>query len=330
MKKLFLLIFLSTLVACSGISKQEEVKPEQMETTYPDKMPESFLSTPTVVLLASTSTAEPSTTSPTPEYATPTPIPDTHLGPVDLSSFVATWNSHDVQKIRTLYTDDARYYSEAEMQKLYQEEPVDVLVADPSFTERVDSSIGMTMRILGEPMMIYDKLVAFLYRRENTTEGYDGAALLRLENNKIFLHSFIESDQLTTNPKDPSDYVKDIDLDPMMQFWNGKTPNATQDIYSENPIILSDEDLAQATWRDFSVPPKINQLITQFAGWNPAILDTPKGIGDVAIFGWHWETFSYPKGYGVRLVHFQDSQIITDVRYAIRPWEANGKTFMNP
>lgn len=40
MKKLFLLIFLSTLVACSGISKQEEVKPEQMETTYPDKMPE--------------------------------------------------------------------------------------------------------------------------------------------------------------------------------------------------------------------------------------------------------------------------------------------------
>ena len=330
MKKIILFTLLSTLVACSSISKQEEVKPAQMEPTDPDKTPKSILATPTVVILASTSTAEPSTTSPTSVNATSTPIPDTHLSMVDLSNFVSTWNSHDVQRIRTLYTNDARYYSEAEMQKLYQEEPIDVLVADPSFAERINSYTGLSMRILGEPLMIYDKLVAFLYRWENTTEGYDGAALLRLENNKIFLHSFIESDQLTPNPKDPSAYVKNIDLDPMMQVWNNGDPNAAQEIYNENSVILSDEDLAQASWRDFSAPPKINQLVAQFASWNPAILDKPKGIGDVAIFGWHWETFAYPKGYGVRLVHFKESQIITDVRYAIRPWEANGKPFMNP
>jgi hypothetical protein len=330
MKKIILFTLLSTLVACSSTSKQGEVKLAQMEPTDPTTTSVSIPSTSAVVILASTSVAEPSTTSPTPENATSTPIPDSHIETVDLSTFVSTWNSHDVQRIRTLYTDDAKYYSEAEMQKLYQEEPIDVLVTDASFTERINRYTGLSMRILGEPMMIYDKLVAFLYRWENSTEGYDGAALLRLENNKIFMHSFTESGQLTPNPKDPSAYVKNIDLDPMMEVWNNGDPNAAQEIYNENSVILSDEDLAKASWRDFSTPPKINQLVTQFAGWNPAILDKPKGIGSVAIFAWYWETFAYPKGYGVRLVHLKEYQIITDVRYAIRPWEANGKPFMNP
>jgi hypothetical protein len=186
------------------------------------------------------------------------------------------------------------------------------------------------MRVLGEPMMIYDKLVAFLYRWENDTEGYDGAALLRYEGDDIFLHSFIESDTLTPNPVDDSSYVQDINMDDVMRAWLDSDLVAAQEIYNENAVILSDEDLAQAAWRDHSTPPKIDRLLIQFSGWNPAILGTPKRIGDMVIFAWHWQAFDYPKGYGIRMVHLQDSQITTDIRYAIRPWEANGKPFMEP
>jgi hypothetical protein len=243
---------------------------------------------------------------------------------------VAAWNSGDIGAIRSFYTADARYYPEAEMQNLYHGQPIDVLVSNPSFVNQVARYEGMTLRILDQPMMIYDTLAAFLYRWENNTEGYDGAALLRYENGKIFLHSFIESSQLTPNPLDGSSYVREVNLDDLMHAWNDSDLVAARDIYSEEAVILSDEDLAQAAWRDFSVPPKIDQLLTQFAGWNPTILGTPKRIGDLVIFAWHWQAFDYPKGYGIRMLHIQDSKVGTDIRYAIRPWEANGKPFMVP
>jgi hypothetical protein len=259
-----------------------------------------------------------------------TPTAQAYLETADLTSFVDTWNSADVSAIRSMYTTDARYYSQAEMQNLAQQQPVDVLVADPTFDEQVATHQGMTLRILGEPMMIYDKLVAFLYRWENESEGFDGAALLRYEGDGIFLHSYIESDQLTPNPGDDSSYVQDINLDELMNAWDEGDPLAAQEVYAENAVIFSDEDLAQAAWRDFSKPPSMGQLLSQFSGWNPAILGTPKRIGDMAVFAWHWERFGYPMGYGVRLVDFADGKVDTEIRYAIRPWEANGAPFMQP
>jgi hypothetical protein len=317
MRKIILLVFiLATLAACTKTPTMEAVTPTLVETT-----PGSIQAAPTVETIIST---------PITESTIPSPMPESHLDTADLSSYLAAWNSGEVEVIRSLYTEDARYYPEAEMQNLSQGQPIDVLVSDPSFAERVREHEGMTMRILGEPMMIYDKLVAFLYRWENEAEGYDGAALLRYENDKIFLHSFIQSDQLTPNPRDDSTHVEEITLDDLMRAWVDTDYTAAQELYETDAVILSDEDLAQAAWRDYSSPAKLDRILSQFAGWKPTIIDTPKRIGDFAIFAWHWEAFDYPKGYGVRLVHFQDAQIGMDIRYAIRPWEANGKPFLSP
>jgi hypothetical protein len=315
--KIILLVFsFGTLAACIKTPTIEDVAPTSIEPT-----PASIQAAPTADAVRSPAITE---------SILPSPTSETHLESADLSNFLTAWNSGDVEIIRSLYTQDARYYPESEMQNLYHQQPIDVLVSDPSFAEKVMAHDGMTLRILSNPMVIYKKLVAFLYRWENDFEGYDGAALLRYEDDKIFLHSYIESSQLTPNPVDDTNYVEDINMDNIMQVWVDSDQNAAQEIYDENTVILSDEDLAQASWRDFSVPPSTKQLLTQFAGWNPTIIGTPKRIGDLAIFAWHWEAFDYPKGYGVRLLHFKNLQITTDIRYAIRPWEADGKPFINP
>jgi hypothetical protein len=315
-KVILLLLFLGTLTACARTTAIETVAPTSIEPT-----PGSIQTAP-----ATETAVSPSNT----QSFLPSPTSESYLETADLANFVSAWNSGEVEKIRSFYTQDARYYPESEMQNLHNQQPIDVLVSDPFFVEKVAAHDGMTMRILSDPWMIYGKLAAFLYRWEDDTEGYDGAALLRYEGDKIFLHSFIESSQLTPNPADGTNYVEDINMDNLMQVWANSDQNAAQEIYTADPVILSDEDLAQAGWRDFSVHPGINQLLTQFSGWKPTIIETPKRIGDLVIFAWHWEAFDYPKGYGVRLVQFKDAHIATDIRYAIRPWEANGKPFMNP
>jgi hypothetical protein len=321
MKKLILVIILLVMVGCSAPTTKAELISTPMMTEQTSQPSETSTHTPEVKTSTPTLEQKSSTVSPT---------PGSILETIDLSDFVAAWNGGDVSKIRSFYTTDARFYSKADLQYLYQEQPIDVLVSDSSFTEQVANYEGMTLRIIGEPLMVYDKLVAFLYRWENQGEGYDGAALLRYEDGKIFLQTSLESDQLTPNPLDGSSDVQELNLDDLMRVWIDSDSVAAQAFYSENAVILSDEDLAQAAWRDFSRPPKLNQLLSHFAGWGPTILGEPKRLGDLAIFAWHWQQFDYPLGYGVRLVHFQDGKIDTDIRYAIRPWEAKGKPFMEP
>ncbi|NJD60509.1 MAG: hypothetical protein C3F13_13185 [Anaerolineales bacterium] len=315
-KIIFSVFFLGTLAACAKSSTLGDITPTSIKTT---PITNRVAPTKETIIVPSI-----------PESILASPTPKSHLEMADLSNFLTAWNSADVEIIRSLYTQDARYYPESEMQNLYHQQAIDVLVSDPSFAEKVVAHDGMTLRIVSSPMMIYSKLVAFLYRWENDFEGYDGAALLRYEDNKIFLHCYIEASQLTPNPIDDTNYVDYINLDNLMKIWADADQNAAQEIYSKNIIFLSDEDLAQASWRDFSVPPSTKQLLTQFSGWNPTIIGTPQRVGDLVILAWHWEAFDYPKGYGVRLLQYKDAQISADIRYAIRPWEADGKPFMSP
>lgn len=115
-----------------------------------------------------------------------------------------------------------------------------------------------------------------------------------------------------------------------MKAWNDADVTAAENLYSESPVILSDEDLFQAPWRDFIHPPKLNQLLSQFVGWDPTVISEPQRVEDLVIFSWRWKIRDYPIGYGIRLLHYNDSRIVTDIRFAIRPWESNGRSFMNP
>jgi len=63
--------------------------------------------------------------------------------------------------------------------------------------------------------------------------------------------------------------------------------------------------------------------------WGMRAAGQPVRLGDLALCAWSWRSFDYPVGYGVRLLQYDGDKIAADVRYAIRPWEAEGKTFMS-
>jgi hypothetical protein len=306
--KLFIvLLFCMVLLACSQniTTENPTVTPINVTSTLTQK------SSPT---LASTSS----------ENRNPTET-------TDLSAFSLAWSSHDVSRIRDFYTEDARYFPESEIYKLENGQPIDVLVSDDVFQERANQYQGFSMRVIGNPVMIFDKLVAFSYRWENETEGYNGMALLRYEEHKVFLHTDIISNQLTPNQTDESSYYKDpVNLDSLMHAWNEADLILAQTLYTEGAAIVSDEDLAQAPWRDFSSPANIGKLLPTFMGWNPTIIGQPVQIDDKVFFPWRWYKGEYPVGYGVRLLKYNGSSISMDIRFVIRPWEANGQPFMNP
>lgn len=259
-----------------------------------------------------------------------TPTVESHLDHVDISAFMSAWNTHDVAVIRGLYGDSARYFTEGEANNLYNEGAIDPLVAHDAFAGQVRKYDGYRMQILQTPFGIFGKLVAYLYRWENDTVGYNGAALLRFEDGKIILHVDVVSSQQTPNPGNDPDQTSGINLDSLMKAWNDADVTAAENLYSESPVILSDEDLFQAPWRDFIHPPKLNQLLSQFVGWNPTVISEPQRVEDLVIFSWRWKIRDYPIGYGIRLLHYNDSRIVTDIRLAVRPWESNGQSFMNP
>lgn len=271
------------------------------------------------------------TNSSIPSPAVPSATPDSHVESLDLSAFASSWSTHDVTTIRSLYLDSARYFTEAEARKLYQEEPIHVLVSEDAFLDSVHKYDGYKMRILGKPFGVYGKLVAFAYRWERDDKiGYNGAALLRVEDGRIFLHIDFVSPQQIPGSADDTSHISTMSLDNLMKVWNDADLTAASQLYGDQAVILSDEDLAQALWRDFSQPAQIKDLFAQFAGWDPVVINEPIRIEDLVIFAWRWKMISYPAGYGIRLIHYDDSRIVSDIRFAIRPWEGNGKPFMNP
>ena len=273
------------------------------------------------------------TTPPTPIPTVSTSQPDHQVDLTVMNEFASAWNSHDPVTIRALYTEDARYFTEEQMQKLSNEESIDVLVSDAGFVDHVRRYEGYKIRILGEPIEIYTKLVAFAYRWENENkEGYNGVALLRYEGGRIFLHVDVVSPQQTPAEGNEPGAIPSTKLKDLMKAWNDGDLTAAGKLYGENPLVLSDEDLAQAPWRDHIQPPQLKDVLNQFAGWNPVLISDPLIIGDMVIFSWRWnlDYMDYPFGHGVRLLHYKDSLIATDIRFAIRPWENNGNPFMNP
>jgi len=332
MKSIIMLASIFFLTSCTSVPNQETRKipvPTTSSTIMPTQplLPDPSISSPTTNLII-TATIPPASSA-----SILIPTSDPHNDIANLDAFASVWSTHDASIIRTLYTDDARYFTEDEMRKLSNEETIDVFVSDVGFLDQVQKYNGYKIHILREPIGIYDKLVTFAYRWENDERaGYNAVALLRYENGKILLHIDIVSTVLTAGAVDDSDYLSTINLDNLMKAWNDANMPAANKIYSTDAIVLSDEDLAQSPWRDYRHPPQIKNLFTQFAGWNPVLLSEPLRIDNMVIFAWRWNrtNFDYPAGYGVRFIHYEGSLITTDVRFAIRPWEKQGKEFNNP
>jgi hypothetical protein len=105
---------------------------------------------------------------------------------------------------------------------------------------------------------------------------------------------------------------------------------AAQLLYTDEAAILADEDLVQAPWRDFQRPPSVASAIREYSQWNAVAGGEAIRSGDLVWCVWHWQAFDFPFGYGVRVLRYDGQRLDLDIRFAVRPWEPEGKTFMNP
>ncbi len=252
--------------------------------------PAAVLQTPTPAAIPTTPTPPASSPTPSPtteptHEATSMITPNPNLQTKDLSSFVDAWNSRDVQSISALYSEQARIMSEIELDKLERQTPVEINISDELIAGYLQSiPQSMKLRVIGEPLMVFDKLVAYTYRIEGETDGYNAAGLLRYEGDKIYQHVFLVSDKLTSNAATNKDPLLEAPIGQMLQAWLESDLQTASTVYSDDAIILSDEDIAQAKWRDFQTPPSLDQLFKQFSGWKPE-LDSPLvQLGDMVIF----------------------------------------------
>ena len=92
------------------------------------------------------------------------PQAETPIKGVDLAAFAEAWSRADIDRIRPFYTDNATYLSDEEVVALQRRKQVSPYIADDVFKERLRVTEGLEMRIVGEPMQIFDKLVGFAFR----------------------------------------------------------------------------------------------------------------------------------------------------------------------
>ena len=259
------------------------------------------------------------------------------LESADLAAFVEAWNSGEVEAIRAFYSDDAVYLSDEQVVALQRKEPLSVLVAEDAFAERVRERQGQQMRIVGEPIQVADKLVGFAFRLEEGGEGYNGVALLRYEDGLIWLHTYAVSAARTPNLADEA-MLKPVDLDGLMEAWSAGDVAAVQGFYTETGGIFpvfNDEDIANSLRGDVHSAQGLaggylaSEVRTNAAQWGMVAVGQPLRLGDLVLYAWSWKAFDYPVGYGVRFMRYDGDRINTDIRYAIRPWEVQGKSFVS-
>jgi hypothetical protein len=246
---------------------------------------------------------------------------------IDLTAYVNAWNSRDTNFLMSLYNTNALFFNDNEIIALKNNQAYDALVSGVVFSHYLKDFQGMRLRIIGCPYKVYNKLIAFSFRWENNAIGYTGVSILRLENDRIQLQ--VNSMNPAPEPNQPHDslYIENNNLDPLFEIWAEKDPEKTFLFYTENAVILSDEDLLKVSWRDFKNPPTVIEAINGYGDWNPIALNQPLRIGDRVILAWQWSVFEYPLGHGVRILRYLDDRVDMDIRYGIRPWEAEGKPF---
>ena len=279
-------------------------------------------------------TPKPTLPPPTPAPPTTVPAPqrtaDPRLLRPDVSTFLAAWNSGDINAIRALYTPGATCWSASDAQALRNGASVDARVSGAAFEVKVREFGGMKLRLVGETIGVLNKLAAFAFRLEGESDGYNGVALLRYEGDHIFLHAYVVEEAITSNLAANADQLSAVDLSVWEEAWRkGADPALAQELYTEGAAVLADEDLAEVPWRDLKKPPTVTESLRQYSPWSPVRGSEALRLGDLVWFVWHWSTFTYPTGYGVRVMRMVDQRIDLDIRFAIRPWEPQGRSFVS-
>jgi ketosteroid isomerase-like protein len=255
---------------------------------------------------------------------------------LDLTAFSDAWSNKDVERIRSFYTGDAVYLSDMEVVSLQRGENVSSDIADGTFSDRLKAYEGQEMKILGEPVQIFDKLVGFAFRWQDGLDGTNGVALLRYEGDKIWMHTYALSSERTPNPSPGSQVLETVNMEPLLEAWSAGDVEAVKNFYTVIDGVLAvfnDEDILKSlqgiTHSAYELAGSYlaSEVLTQASVWGMVSLGQSVRIGELVLMTWRFEALDYPSGYGVRFLRYDGDKIVTDIRYAIRPWEAAGQTF---
>jgi hypothetical protein len=255
---------------------------------------------------------------------------------LDLAAFAKAWSSRDVDAIRSFYSAEAVYLSDEEVIALQRGEPVSPYVADGTFSDRLRAYEGLEMQILGEPVQIFDKLVGFTFRWQDDLDGYNGVALLRYESDRIWMHTYSLSSDRTPNPSTSSQVLETVNMEPLMEAWSAGDVEAVKNFYTVNVGVLAvfnDEDILESlqgithSAYELAGGYLASEVLTQASVWGMVTLGQPVRIGELVLMTWKFESLAFPAGHGIRFLRYDGDKIVTDIRYAIRPWEVGGQTF---
>ena len=273
-----------------------------------------------------------------PVIITETPDYSNFISTPDLSAFIQAWNSGDVEAIRSYYEPEAVYLSSDEALAIQQKEPVDPLVSSDAFAGRIKTYSGLRLRILGKPIQVTEKQVGYLYRWEGGSDGVNGVAILRYENGKIWMHTYIEDAVATPNPAEGSDPVGLTDLSQLAAVWSSGDMEKAKSLYTMKDgayLVFNDENIALSlrgrtmTAGALEGGNLASELLGNGKAWGMQIIGEPQQLNDLVLAAWSWKAFNHPMGYGIRLMRIVDNQVAVDIRYAFRPWEVAGKPFIS-
>jgi cytochrome c553 len=247
---------------------------------------------------------------------------------IDLSPLIAAWNDGDLEALQALYAENALLASVDDVAAIQRGEALPTSIDNGAFQYQQAALGGMRLRILGEPIAVADKTAGFTFRLEGDDSGRDGVALLRYEGGKIWLHIYALDPQLTPNPPAGTSKLEPVSVDDLNATWTAVDLPAVASMYQEAAKVWRDEDLVSILTGSGAPLMSLEEQVRSRGPWGPAAVGDPVQIGNLVLFPWRWEAYDYPNGYGVRLLQYEGSRIATDVRFALRPWEVQGGTFL--
>lgn len=262
-------------------------------------------------------------------------VPKNALSTFDLAGFAQAWSSGDAARIHAYYAGDAIFVSDRDVIALQKKETTPVKFADLDLAGYLALYPQMEMVVLGDPVLM-EKQLGYFFRWQDANQGYDGVSILRFENGQIWMHTYALSAELTPNRQNAVESLEAQAMPPLYAAWSGGDFEPVKQFYTPNDgvfAVFNDEDIYNSMRGLVHTPQELagdylsSEVLSQASQWGMSLVGQPLRLGEFVLMTWRFDEFDYPVAHGIRFLRMDEDKILTDIRYAMRPWEVNGGTF---
>lgn len=270
---------------------------------------------------APVTTTKPATETVTAPSSSTTPPPATDGVTFDAAGVAAAWSAGDVEAVRAHYTDDALLVFLDEIPDLYRPGAIDPFVAHDAFAGRVAMiTAGGTVGTVGEAVVSGDTTGYFAFTVDGGDTPRSGVSLVRLEGGLIWLQVVA----FAGGAGEPAP----VDETGLLRAWDAGTVAGVEALYAGGAVVANDRQVVEAVVQpDLTPPADLAFAVGELAPLPPGEQrGAGLAVGDLSAFPWGLSGLTPPAGEGVRLLRRRDGVITDDIRFVVRPWEADGQT----